>query len=179
MNTTNFAQLRAKGVDTEIRYERKFDNGDRLDIRAIGTYVLNRTDFLDPDNPTVPDRIKSELGDPAFSANFSTSYQRGPVTFGYDLRYIGRQTIGEYENYFSFNGKPPRNADLTAEKFYTDVFYHDVRLDYEINNKMNVYFGVDNLGDRLPPSGLSGIGGFSGIYDNVGRVFYAGARIQY
>jgi outer membrane receptor protein involved in Fe transport len=179
VSTTNFAQLRAKGLDFEVSYQRSFDNGDRLDARAVATYVLNRTNFLDPDNPTEPDRIKSELGDPAFTANFSTSYSRGNLTFSYDLRYIGKQYAGEYEDYRSYNGNPPENADLTAEVFYSDVFYHDVRFDYEINNKMDIYLGVDNLGDRLPPLGLAGIGAGGGIYDNVGRTFYAGVRIEY
>jgi outer membrane receptor protein involved in Fe transport len=179
VSTTNFAQLRAKGIDLDVSYQRSFDNGDRLDIRTVSTYVLNRTNFLDPDNPTVPDRIKSELGDPAFTANFSAAYQRGNLTVAYDLRYIGRQFIGEYEDYNSYNGNPPEDADLTAEVYYSDVFYHDVRFDYEVNNKFNIYAGVDNIGDRLPPGGLAGVGQGGGIYDNVGRTFYAGVRVNF
>ncbi len=179
VSTTNFAQLRAKGIDFEISYQRTFDNGDRLDIRTISTYLLNRTNFLDPDNPTEPDRVKSELGDAAFAANFSARYRKGSLTLGYDLRYIGRQFIGEYEDYRSYNGNPPENADLTAQVYYPDVFYHDIRVNYEVNNKFNIYAGIDNVGDRLPPLGLSGAGAGSAIFDNVGRAFYAGVRVDF
>jgi outer membrane receptor protein involved in Fe transport len=57
------------------------------------------------------------------------------------------------------------------------VWYHDLRVDYTIH-KYNFYVGVDNLFNRLPPLGLTGAGNGSGIYDNFGRTFYAGAVID-
>ena len=48
-----------------------------------------------------------------------------------------------------------------------------------MNDKFNAYIGVDNIADRLPPYGLTGIGGGSGIYNNIGRFFYAGAVAKF
>jgi outer membrane receptor protein involved in Fe transport len=56
------------------------------------------------------------------------------------------------------------------------VFYHDVRLDLRVTDKFNIYAGVDNLTDRLPPLGLTGVGAGSGIYDVRGRYLYAGVK---
>jgi outer membrane receptor protein involved in Fe transport len=39
--------------------------------------------------------------------------------------------------------------------------------------------GIDNLLNRNPPLGLSGIGDGSGIYTNRGRFFYAGAVAKF
>jgi len=33
---------------------------------------------------------------------------------------------------------------------------------------------VDNIANKMPPFGLTGVGGGSGIYDNRGRYFYTG-----
>lgn len=195
----NFAKLTARGIDFEVRYERTFDNNDRLVVGFIGTRNLERVNFLDVNNPQLPNDVRRELGDPNFAANFSASYRTGPITIGYDLRYIGRMTIGTVETQFPFTGLcpasgqgangtctpgelttlPPQNADFTAEVFYPDVFYHDIRLDYRVGDRYTFYVGVDNLTDQLPPFGLTGAGAGSGIYDNIGRTFFAGARVRF
>jgi outer membrane receptor protein involved in Fe transport len=149
-----------------------------VSLRGIGSYTLNRVNFLDPDNPTKPDRIQSELGNPTFGASFQASYTKSALTLSYDLRYIGRQTIGPYEAYFAFDGQPPLNPEATAERFYPDVFYHDVRISYDINSKFALTLGVDNLTDKLPPFGLTGTSTQDGIYDNVGRTYFAAVRFK-
>jgi outer membrane receptor protein involved in Fe transport len=57
------------------------------------------------------------------------------------------------------------------------VWYHDVRLGYTVN-KFNFYVGVDNIFDKLPPVGLTGVGAGSGIYSDLGRFIYAGAVVD-
>ena len=39
--------------------------------------------------------------------------------------------------------------------------------------------GADNLTDRLPPLGSTGIGAGSAIFDNIGRRFYAGVLAKF
>ena len=41
------------------------------------------------------------------------------------------------------------------------------------------YVGVDNIFNRLPPFGLTGTGAGGAIYSDVGRTFYAGARVDF
>ena len=36
------------------------------------------------------------------------------------------------------------------------------------------YGGIDDIANKKPPLGATGIGGGSGIYRNIGRFFYAG-----
>lgn len=173
----NFAAFKADGIDFEINYGRRF--GDfKLDLRAIATYVIRRDNFTSPTTPTFRDRIKSELGDPAFAANVSIGLGFDPVQLRYSINYIGRQTIGAYENYFGVDGRPPQNADSTAQIYYPETFYHNAKLDIDVSKKFTFYLGIDNMFDTRPPLGL--VGNEGGVpYENIGRYFYAGAKINF
>ena len=144
---------------------------------STSTYTLERTDFPDILNKNFKDRILGELGDPVFSATGIAGYTMGHFDLRYTLRYIGSMTDFDFEDTHSFDGNPPLNPDI-ADRINTGaVWYHDVRLGYTVN-KYNFYVGVDNVFNRKPPLGLSGSGGFSGIYSNLGRFFYAGAVLD-
>ena len=179
----NFAEFQADGIDFEASYRRTFENGHRLNIRGIATKVLKRTNFTSPTDPTFGDRIKGELGDPEWSANFNMVYGIGPFDLRYSLNFIGKQTIGAYESYFPFQGRPAQNADLTAEVYYPSVTYHALRLNTKVNDNFQFYMGVDNLFDSNPrllrnTFGSTGSAGGSG-YDYIGRYFYAGAQVDF
>ena len=175
----NFAALRATGIDVDLAYNHKFDNGDRLDYRIVATYVVRRNNFLDLNNPTVPDRVKSELGDPEWSLGASVNYKHGPFGVRYSVNYVGPQTIGTYEAQNSFNGNPPQNADQFPQVYYKAVLYHNLRAEIEASKKFTFYFGVDNVTDKLPQLGLLGTGGGDGIFSPYGRSYYAGVKADF
>ena len=83
------------------------------------------------------------------------------------------------EDYLSVNGLPPQNNDYAPIVKYPTVTYHDIRLGLDVTEKLNMYLGVDNVGDKKPPFGLSGVGGGSGIYDVRGRYFYVGFNAKF
>ena len=179
-NSLNYAKLTARGIDTELNYRKTFGFGT-AGLKAVWTYTLERNEFLNPADPNRANRILSELGDPKHQVNVNADLKVGPVTFGYQMRWIDKMTIaspptGAAEDTFSVQGRAPENADYADRRFYPDVFYHDVRLDLQVNPRFNVYAGVDNIGDRLPPLGLSGVGAGSGIYDVRGRYGYVGVK---
>lgn len=180
----NFAQFEADGVDVELNYRRTFENGHRLNFRAIATYVIRRTNFVDPSFPDRGDRILGEVGDPQWAANVNISYGIGPWDLRYTANYIGRQVIaGAYENYFPFQGAPPQNADLTAEVWYPDMLYHALRLSYRVNERFQFYAGIDNLLDadpRILRNTFGATGTAAGTpWDYIGRSLYAGAVIDF
>ena len=120
-----------------------------------------------------------ELGDPKNAFNLNTDFAAGKFTFGYQLRYIGHMVLNDAEDVFSVGGNPPQNADYADRKYYPEIFYHDVRAAYDITDDVNAYVGVDNLADRVPPLGLTGAGGGSGIYESRGRFFYLGFKVGF
>ncbi len=178
----NFARQVASGIDIDATYRRTFANGHRLLLRGIATRVLKRDNFISPTDPDFADRQLSELGDPKWAANATIGYGFGNFDMRYNLNYIGKQTIGAFENYFSVQGRPPQNEDFTEEVFYPDVLYHAIRFSLNVpqggRDRMTFYIGADNIFDTEPPLGLLGTGG-GDPFDAIGRYFYAGATIDF
>jgi outer membrane receptor protein involved in Fe transport len=179
----NFAKFAADGVDIELSYRRTFENGHRLNFRGIATYVIRRDNFTSPTDPTFRDRVLSETGDPRWSANVNISYGIGPWDLRWSINYIGAQTIGAYESYFSVDGRPATNADLTAQVEYPDMIYNAVRLSHRVNERFQFYAGIDNVFDADPrilrnTFGSTGTGAGT-AWDYIGRYFYAGAIIDF
>lgn len=201
----NYAAQKTEGIDFDMSYRHTFANGQKLSLRGIATYLLRLDNYTDPLNPIVPNRQKSELGDPEWAANFNANYDFGGFDITYSLRFIGEQTIGTYEAQNSYIGLCPTTGTLAGKTGYTGgtctpgqltkldpanfdqfpvvnypaVFYHSVRLNYELpSKKFNMYFGVENLTDKKPPYGLLGTAG-GDPYDSIGRFFYAGFKANF
>jgi outer membrane receptor protein involved in Fe transport len=169
----NFAKLVVKGIDTQVNYTHNFGFG-RLTANAIWTHVLKNESFTDPSTPDFKDVFVNELGDPQDQVNVNLNLKRGKLQLGYQARWIGKQYLNTYEDYNGVNGEDPQNTDYAEIEKYPSVTYHDIRVGYDFNTKFNGYFGIDNVTNKMPPYGLTGIGGGSGIYDNRGRYFYLG-----
>jgi outer membrane receptor protein involved in Fe transport len=175
----NYASSTARGIDFEVGYNGNIGEIGKLGTRLIYTRMLQRDDFLDPAHPKDPDQVLYELGDPKNAFNWNTDFTVGKFKFGYQMRYIGHMVIDLAENVFSVGGNPPQNADYAEKKYYPEVIYHDIRAAYDIRDDLNAYVGVDNLSDRVPPLGLTGVGEGSGIYEVRGRFWYAGFKVGF
>lgn len=202
----NFAAQRTKGIDFDLAYRKTFENGDRVAARLIATKVISLNNFTNILNPNEPNRQKSELGDPAWSASFSLSYDFGDFDILYAARYIGKQTIGTFEAQNSYLGQcpltgtfrgqtginggtcdpvlgnivrlAPQNADQFPQIYYPDVLYHDIRLGFDVGNDFRFYAGVNNLLDKQPPLGLLGTAG-GDPFDSFGRNFFFGLEANF
>ena len=174
----NFAKQIARGIDFEAAYRRTFTNGIRLNARVIATRVLERTNFTSPSDPKFGDRILGELGDPKWAANANLTVGIKNFDIRYSANFIGKATIGAYENYFGFEGRPPQNADSTEQVYYPSVLYHALRVSMKIQKKFDFYLGADNIFDKKPPLGLLGTAG-GDPYDSIGRYMYAGVTVDF
>lgn len=179
-SVVNFAAQNTSGIDADFAYNRTLGNGDKIALRGIFSYVIDRTNFLDPINPTIPTIQLYNLGDPQIEGQFIAQYKTaGGFSLRYQLQYIGRQTIGAYQAQNSYNGNPPTNLDQFPQVWYKPLTYSNVRLGFEVGKKYEFYLGVDNLFDKFPEYGLAGTGAGSSIYSNLGRQFYAGFRATF
>jgi outer membrane receptor protein involved in Fe transport len=175
----NYAKLETAGIDVEAAYRTRILDDAVLNLKGLVSWVKKKNTFSAVSDPTFANTTLREVGDPEWEANFKANLNLGRFSVGYDLRWIDKATIGNYEDQFSFQGRPPENADLTEEVFYPDVFYHDIRFEFKPAERFKFYVGVDNVTDRLPPLDLTGTGGQSGIYNVLGRFFYAGAEVKF
>jgi outer membrane receptor protein involved in Fe transport len=175
----NFAKLKTRGIDAELSFRRKIAKIGSISTKVTYTHVFQNDSFLNPIDPGRANQLLLELGEPQDAFNFDISLKNGPITFGYQMRYLGKMTTFSYESFFSKQGRPPENGDAAQERFYPAVFYHDARIGIDAGERFNFYVGVDNILDRDPPFGLTGAGAGSGIYSNRGRFFYAGAVAKF
>jgi outer membrane receptor protein involved in Fe transport len=176
----NFARQETEGVDFDLAYNHRWDNGSRLAIRSIVSLVFQRTNFISPTDPNFGDRQLSELGDPRWRGQFIISYQLpNGINFRYQLRYVGKQTVSTYEAQHSFQGRPPTNADVVPVVYYPEITYHNFRIGVNVAKKFEWYFGIDNVFNQKPPFGLTGTGSGSSIFENIGRYFYSGFKANF
>ncbi len=177
----NYAKLRVRGIDFEAAYRGRIPGVGLLDTKFIWTYVMQNDQFLDPTNPEFADQILMELGDPQDRFNWNTNLKMGRFTFGYQMRYIGKMLLNtaKYEFFFPKQGRPPQDADWADRRFYPSIFYHDIRAAVDVTPRFNFYVGIDNVTNRKPPLGATGIGSGTGIYENIGRFFYGGVVAKF
>ena len=191
----NFAGRVRRGLDFNANYRARLNSSITLDTGLIWTHTLKNSNFNDPTNPTVEDRILGELGDPKDEGRLDVDLKVGNVTFGYNMHYIGPMWIDFYEDW---NALPPtttapNNADFADVRHYHALAYHGLRFQWDTGpvyrlKNIQLYAGVDNLFDKrapfnLPPGGsLTSdriTGGQTAIYDARGRNFYAGLKVRY
>jgi len=96
------------------------------------------------------------------------------------MRYAGKQGVPTaYETQNSVQGRPATNPDAPPFVYYSPVTYHDFRLDIAPKkSNFNLYVGVDNAFDKLPPYDSQGTEA-GNPFGPVGRFFYAGAEIKF
>jgi outer membrane receptor protein involved in Fe transport len=184
----NFAKRIRKGIDVEAVYRHRFNENLSLNTRIIYSHTFQNSDF---ENPSIPDTENInllELGNPKDEYSFNADLTAGRLTFGYELHYVGPMLTSTYENFYNNNAGVtgqtglPLNSDAFDIQKYPGVFYHDVRLNWKIRDRLkdekelNVYFGIDNVTDRRPPLGSTGTGVGSSIYSIRGRNLYVGFK---
>ena len=174
--TLNYAARKARGIDAEVAYNFAIPSIGDFKARLLGTYVRQRDNFPLLNEPDRPDQIRQELGDPEYAANFDLAFNRGPLTLDYGLRWLDTQYVDFIENIKWVGGRAPVNTDFSDIAFTGSVSYHDLRASYDFRDNLNIYLGVDNITDKLPPLGFTGAGAGSSIYSSRGRFFYGGLK---
>ncbi len=180
-SSLNFSGQRTKGFDVDLTYDHRFNSDNRLQLRFVGNAVRVRTDYPYIDDPDQPERIKGELGDPIYAFNASADYTFKKLTLGYELRYIGKQSVTDWESQHTTYGVPPLDPYYADQVYYPAVWYHNVRFSFDTGSGFTLYGGVDNVTDKKPPYGVLGtgsIGDGDAIYDNTGRFFYMGFKVK-
>lgn len=176
----NFARQETQGIDFEVSYNRRFDNGQALRANLLGTYVIELTNFINPSDPDFGNRQLSNLGDADINLSYGVNYDFGSVQLGYSGRFIGEQFVFGFETTNGFRGRQPTNPDVASpsQLKFPETFYHNVRVQFDVNDDFQFYTGVDNVLDTKPPFGLLGTGG-GDPFDTVGRYFFAGVRANF
>ena len=168
----NATGTRIKGIDFEANYlldmQDNFGLDGSLNFRVLGSYLKNYlfTDVADDDNETVFE-YAGEWYNPQWRVNLYTTYTNGPLNVNWTIRYTSAM---QNDNLDSDERRDPTKVPL--------VFYNDMRASYDFTDKINAYFGIDNVFDKAPPLHPFTAAG-RGIYSSVGRFFYAGVKVDF
>lgn len=174
LRVDNVAVQTASGVDLEANYALDLADmvGDYglLNFNFIGTYLIENENI--PFSGADPVENATQVGFSEFKWNLRTTWESGPFTVSWLLRYIGEANI-DPEDDFEGNEIPA-------------LVYNDIQARYSINDRYELFVGVDNFLDQKPPIipapfavNITGTETAADVYDPIGRFFYAGFRAEF
>jgi len=168
----NFSALEARGIDLEINYLLEFDNRGTIDFRAIATHLDKLNLFPFQTQPDFVDEEAGELGDPEWAFNFNATWNWNKWSVNYELRWLDSMLTVEIDELAA-------DPDLQFPFETGSVTHHDIQLRFQANDAAELFFGVNNLTQEYPVHDLSGAGTDSAIFDNIGRFYYGGLRVNF
>ncbi|HMO69537.1 MAG TPA: TonB-dependent receptor, partial [Novosphingobium sp.] len=176
----NFARLLTSGIDAELSWRHQWGEDRAITLRAVASHLLRRDTYTDIANPATRNRIKSELGDPAWRFSLATRLDLGRWSLGHEAHYIGRQILAgfEYETFFPLDGRPALNPDAAPRAWYPARWQHDVAIGFAPSERLTIRLAVDNVLNAKPPLDLLGIEGGS-LVNAVGRYASTSVKVSF
>lgn len=170
---TNSGGVKTTGVDFTIAYTHNF--GDTT-VGVRGSYTHLFDGYSVPLPGSGRDEFRGEIGGSIDRFTTNLTVARKAAQFSLTGTYIGQAYLDD-----QLTGAAPGNkAYRIAPEFYLDA---QVRL--LVQDRMEFFFGADNLLDNDPPfladiqDEAAGIDTASGTYDALGRRYYVGAKIRF
>jgi len=171
----NVSALQTKGVDVAVSYGWNVPWaggvwGDKLQFDLTTTYLDSyELDGIDYKGTIGAYNISASL--PEWKASLRVGYDVGPVRLAYTGTYIG-----EMDN----QGNIPEFEDggyTTVDAYW----YHDVSARWNVNDNVEIFGGVRNLGDKKPPVFDNAPDGNTdpNTYDILGRSYFVGAKLRF
>jgi outer membrane receptor protein involved in Fe transport len=184
----NFAETDTRGWDVQVSYRQDLNDlgfldglyaGDKGQLTASVAYgnleKLTTTPYEGAD-PADLIREAGTVGAPTDEWTLGVVYQNGPVQLSWTAQHMGDVVITKDVNDFYYN------VPLEAKTF------HNAQVRWNVTDKANVYFGVDNIFDEyqfvggtsgLVPDQTTGWTTYPDVYDAIGRRYYAGIRMRF
>ncbi|VAW06585.1 TonB-dependent receptor, partial [hydrothermal vent metagenome] len=172
----NIGNLAAAGIDFSAQYSLAAPgifSGDSGSVRwqFTATRRLKSEQLVDADDPSTLLVFTNGIGTSKWEGNLSTSYNSGPLNINLFTYYVGPAAL---------NTQPSIQPERFPVAFSTvkSKLYNDLYIGWQIEERATVYGGINNLFNVEPPDNpFTYLGGF-GVYDNVGRFFYAGVKLK-
>jgi outer membrane receptor protein involved in Fe transport len=171
LRQVNVGRLSAKGVDVSVAYGFDADSlwsalAGNLDLRLSLVYLAELEELVDANDPTSLLIKDGEYKDPTWRGLLSVGYRLDKLTSSWNIRYVGSSSLdAQRSREFNVYGVPAK-------------FYHDLFVGYELFEKTDVSFSVNNLMNQKPPQLplLNAGAGDASLYDNIGRYFVLGLK---
>lgn len=175
LRQVNVGSLTARGVDFAASYYTYLDKissslPGRLTVTATLTYLDKLEELVDATDETTLLIKDGEYENPTWRANLNLGYAVGNLRANWKVRYIGPSSLDVEKSAEYYGG-------VTVD----ERFYHDLSINYELDDGSSLQLGVNNLFDEHPPRTPSTYTGAYGssLFDSVGRFFYLGATKKF
>lgn len=181
---TNSGDLFTEGFDLTVGYNGNVGPG-RLNTKVA--YTRTSKGYITPLPGSARDEFAGEIGGIAKDKVLLTlGYNWGAFGISTMTTYLGKMSLDD-QLLKDFNSDPndPNSPTLTAGSVKVpSKTYTDLQLSYTYN-KARFYLGVDNLFYTKGPNIDANITGVTGattqadVYDNIGRRYYVGVRMEF
>jgi outer membrane receptor protein involved in Fe transport len=167
----NIAALQTSGIDLSLTYGVDMGPG-KMRWKLDATKVIAYTEFPFQDDKDESIQDNGTLGFPKWKASLMTTYLLNNWTINWNMRYFSSMLRVSNE---SFNSNPTSTSPIKAGA----GFFNDARVSYSFKGGWQAYAGVTNVFDRNPPVNIFGNTFGGGLYDNMGRSYYAGFNYNF
>lgn len=167
----NIAATNTDGVDIGATYAHDLGTG-RLKLDLNATRVLHYTDFPFQEDQDESVEQNGTLGFPEWKATLRVGYALAAWNFDWSTRFVSDGLRVSNDSYHS-------NPNSTTPIRAGSGVFHDLRGSYRFDSGWQVYAGITNVFDSDPPVALYGTGFGSGLYDAMGRSYYAGFNYKF
>ncbi|WP_324749173.1 TonB-dependent receptor [Sphingomonas sp. LY54] len=177
----NVAQMKTKGVDFALRYQRPLGlmEDDRLGLTLNYTYLIDHKTQANPSAPVID--YAGEAGLSEHKATGRVTYKTGAFTGSWQVNYMSDAVSSAIFTH--------ANPDIVAMNKIDSYFYHDLQFRWDVgeDRRFGFYAGVDNVFDKKPPflpsppfnNSVTGTETQADVYDPFGRRFYAGVQVRF
>ena len=170
----NVGRLEAAGVDFQARYHLFLDqfgkfNGD-IAFGVTGTRLLDLREIVNPSDPNSVIVRSGGIRAPTWRGNLFANYALGTMEVSWTMRYIDDSRID-----------PSRPLEYFDRPVVSARSYHDLHSRYQFTDNVDLFLGVNNLFNEMPPATsqtYQGVGE-GALYDNIGRFFFVGGAVRF
>ena len=153
----NFAALEAQGYDFSASYS--FDVGQNtFGASLVGSYQEKLDNFFNPLNLNETNSDVGEIQIPEVSGNLTLSWDRGPLSLGFQTTYMDRQTVTTIgSDQLADDGVTVEETglqqlldDFGSGAYFDEVYIYDINASYDVSDSVTLYGGVNNIADEEP-----------------------------
>lgn len=164
----NVAQAHTSGLDWQISYVVPTEKAGTFGIRVSANYLHRLTSVPIPGADTVNEAYVAANMSPKFQSTTDLTWAKGPFSLDWQVNYMSKMYRYDRQTIES-------NPNIVAPKYLKlkERFTHDVSFNYDVDDRMALYGGVNNLFDQKPAIGSKYV-----PVSAVGRYFFIGARVK-
>lgn len=162
----NVASFKTAGLDVNLNYRKRTARFGTFSLNLIGNY-LDKLLFIGTPGAD-PTDSRGEAYAPKYTVHTDLTWNKGPFTVNYGLLYWSKTL--RYTNL-----RTNANPDITAPeyKYLKEHWEHNVYASYDVNKRVALYAGVNNLFNQKPD-----IGTVRYPVSAAGRFFFGGVKVK-